>query len=596
MLVEHRRTAFPLEFTLRVGAAWVIISALMIAVNWSAITTMRFPDPDDTMRLIQVRDLLAGQSWFDVTQYRVDADGGGVAMHWSRLVDLPLALIILVLTPMLGAANAELAGLVITPLITLGIAMALAARIAWRLMGDEETTLTALILAVCVPVIFQLAPMRIDHHGWQLVCALVAMNGLMARSLVIGGRVIGAACAVWLTISIEGLPLSAVIFAVLGLRWLRERSQRAILVSAIQSLALTSAGLFAITRGLSDFTTYCDAMSPLHIAMFGWGAVVLSTLGRMEPVPLAWRFAGFGVAAGGALGLLLAIAPQCAAGGGFSALDPLVHEHWYVNVSEGMPVWHQDIATALQYAITPLIGLYGAVHLARRSRDWLGQFWIDYALVLAASIAVALLVARAGATACLIAAPPLAWQINRWLRALRRIDAPLPRIAGLLVVACALLPTLPLSVSALALPAQASVMATPVSAPLKMSDCRIEESAAILNSLAPGEVFAPLDIAPKLLLVSHHSVPATGHHRGNASMRTVIATALGSSDAALQSLRERGSRYLALCPSLVEPANYQRAAPDGFVAGLLDDQVPDWLEPIPTAKGTSFKLWRIRPQ
>jgi len=56
MLVEHRRTAFPLEFTLRVGAAWVIISALMIAVNWSAITTMRFPDPDDTMRLIQVRE------------------------------------------------------------------------------------------------------------------------------------------------------------------------------------------------------------------------------------------------------------------------------------------------------------------------------------------------------------------------------------------------------------------------------------------------------------------------------------------------------------------------------------------------------------
>jgi len=43
---------------------------------------------DDAMRLVEVRDLLGGQSWFDLTQYRL-APPEGVRMHWSRLIDLP---------------------------------------------------------------------------------------------------------------------------------------------------------------------------------------------------------------------------------------------------------------------------------------------------------------------------------------------------------------------------------------------------------------------------------------------------------------------------------------------------------------------------
>ncbi|MEO1487878.1 MAG: hypothetical protein AAFR88_00360 [Pseudomonadota bacterium] len=445
-----------------------------------------------------------------------------------------------------------------------------------------------------MPVIFQLGPMRIDHHGWQLVCALAAMNGLMARSQIVGGRVIGASLATWLMISLEGLPLAAAIFAVIALRWLRERGQRDLLVSAIQSLAFTSLALFLVTRGFGDFATYCDALSPVHLAMFVWGALVLSVLGRLEPVPFVVLVGGFGLAGGGALAMLLTAAPQCATGGGFSALDPLVQEFWYVNVKEGMPVWHQTLTQGLQYAITPLAGLYAAIHLTARSRDWLRGFWRDYAIILGASVLIALLVARAGAVACLLAAPPLAWQLNRWLRAIRTIERPVPRVGALFAVACVLLPTLPLSLSALVLPARAQV-AGAATGHLKMSDCRIEDNAGILNALPPGEVFVPLDIAPKLLLVSHHSVPATGHHRGNETMRLVIATSLGSTAEARATLSARGSRYLALCPGLVEPRNYALHAPAGFAADLLNDRVPEWLEPIETAEGTSFKLWRIAP-
>ena len=595
MLVERRRTAFSIDFLMRVGIAWLVVSILLVAVNWGSITGVRFPDPDDTMRLVQVRDLIAGQGWFDLVQHRVDAPGDGVRMHWSRLVDVPLVLVIVVLTPLLGSAAAETAALVIVPLITLGIAMLLAARIAWRLMGDEEATLTSLVLAISVPVLFQLGPMRIDHHGWQIVCALAAMNGLMARSPKAGGRVVGAALAVWLAISIEGLPLAAIIFAVLALRWMREREARFMLVSAIQSLALMSLALFLLTRGIRDFALYCDAISPIHLAMFLWGAIVLSICARFEPVPRGILLGGFAVAGGGALAMLLATAPQCAASGGFAALDPLVARHWHANVLEGMPIWRQSLSTALQYAVTPLIALVAAIRLAVTSRDWLRQFWADYAVILVAALLVSILVSRAGAVACVLAAPPLAWQLGQWLRAIRTMEHSAPRIAAMIGVVCALLPAFPAILLANAMPARASLDATHDNA-AKAIDCRVQDASATLASLPKGEFFAPMDIAPELLLATEHTVVATGHHRGNAGMRMLIETALAPEAEAHEALALRGTAYVALCPTLGEARLYGRLAPKGLVADLIRGQAPKWLAPVPLEDGNGLKVWRIRPE
>lgn len=594
MLSERRRGAFPLAFLGRVGVAWAAVSALLLFIHWSAINALRFPDPDDAMRLIQVRDLLGGQSWFDLTQYRVDAASGGVAMHWSRIVDLPIVLTILALTPFVGGQTAELAALVGVPLVTLGIAMLLAARIAWRLMGDEEATLTSMVLALSIPVLFQLSPMRIDHHGWQIVCALVAINGLMARSPRTGGWVIGTATAVWLSISIEGLPLAAVIFAVLALRWLRNRDARVLLTSAIQSLAAISLALFLGTRGWSDLATYCDAISPVHLLMFLWGAVVLGIVARAEPAPRGVILGGFMVAGGGALSAFLLAAPQCSAGG-FAALDPVVAENWHAHVLEGMPIWKQSLTTALQYAVTPLIALIAAINLSTRSRDWLRQFWADYAMILGGAFLVSLLVARAGAVACVLAAPPLAWQLRQWLRAIRQMKRPPARIAAMCGVACALLPALPAMLLASAIPARASLSEV-TGGPIKAADCAIQNHANVLGALPEGEFYAPLDIAPEILLSTGHTVLATGHHRGNSGMKLLIETALASETRAREALIARGTNYVALCPQLSEARMYARLAPQGFIADLVSGNTPAWLEPIELEGPAGVKVWRIKPE
>ncbi|MEL7285710.1 MAG: hypothetical protein AAGJ68_14405, partial [Pseudomonadota bacterium] len=75
--------------------AWVLWASGAFAI---AILALNIPNlfveerlgPDDLMRLQQVRDLLAGQDWFDVNQHRLLTPEQG-DMHWSRLPDIFLA-------------------------------------------------------------------------------------------------------------------------------------------------------------------------------------------------------------------------------------------------------------------------------------------------------------------------------------------------------------------------------------------------------------------------------------------------------------------------------------------------------------------------
>src|SRR3546814_1525893 len=74
------------------------------------------------MRLMQVRGLLDGQGWYDLRQYRLNPPGG-FDIHWSRLVDLPIAGLILLFKPFVGTGEAERLACGIAPLLPLSITM-----------------------------------------------------------------------------------------------------------------------------------------------------------------------------------------------------------------------------------------------------------------------------------------------------------------------------------------------------------------------------------------------------------------------------------------------------------------------------------------
>lgn len=595
--IERRRPAFTGEFVLRATLAWALIAVLLLVTGYPFIRDQIFGGPDDVLRLVQVRDLIAGQSWFDLTQYRIDAPNGGIAMHWSRLVDIPLLLVITALTPLIGSGTAETLALVLVPLFTLYCAAVLTSRIAWRLLGIELVTLACLALALSVPVLSQMRPMRIDHHGWQIVLALVAVNGLLARKPRVGGWVIGASLAAWLAISVEGLPFAVACCAILALRWIVDRREGEGFVAAMTGLAVGSVALFMTMRGAQDLAAYCDALSPWHVGVFCFGALSAGILQRFEPMPRAALLAGLAVIAGGGVAILLLAAPQCATGG-FAAVDPLVADVWLANVPEGQPLWTHSLSDILQVLIPCGVGLIAAINLAVKNHDRLRRVWFEYAALLAAAIIIATFISRAGAVAGALAAAPLAWQIELWLRRVRNIRPEKKKVPSLALVV--MIGAVPLIAGALFLrsePAGAEgAAAVTVQAALRASDCHVAGTAPVLSALAKGEVFAPLDLGPAILHSSKHTVVATGHHRADGAIRDTIEIFTGSSSDAHARLLARRAAYVAYCPGLAETARLAAAYPEGFAAEMESGKVPDWLEPVKSSANGPTRIWRVIPR
>src|SRR5579863_7548063 len=122
------------------GSIWLALPAIKGGV-FDALST------DDAMRLVEVRDLIGGQGWLDLVQHRMDPPGG-LSMHWSRLIDAPLAASILLMRPLLGMHGAEAVTLYFWPALLFAVAIALVAAIARQLSNSSNAMIAAALLAV----------------------------------------------------------------------------------------------------------------------------------------------------------------------------------------------------------------------------------------------------------------------------------------------------------------------------------------------------------------------------------------------------------------------------------------------------------------
>lgn len=571
---------------------WAAVYGLIIAMNIGGLSRHEFHDPDDQLRLQQVRDLLAGQGWFDLHQYRIDAAGGGVLMHWSRLVDIPVAGVMLLLRPLFGEAVAEQAALLIVPGLTLLAIMALVGWIAVRALPKGAAPLSVLAVAFAAPVIVQILPARIDHHGWQIALALLAVAGTLDASQRRGGAISGIALAAWMAISFEGLPLSAWFVAVMALTALWDQGERPRLVATVQALAGGSILFFLVTRGLTDLVQHCDAIAPVHLAAFAWGAIAVTAAQAAWPSSRIALVVALGVGGAGALATVVGIAPQCTRGS-FEMLDPVVRSFWYDNVHEGKPIFVAEWHLAAQYALPPLIGLIAALRLAWAGCGPVRRWWVSYAALLGGALAISLLVARAASVSGALAVVPLGWLLMRWLSALNRPPNPLLRLGELVaaatVVFITLLPVVPVMAIENLLDDEAGIRKDE---PALTIACNARAAQGELAALPPGGILAPLDMGPDLLINSNRSVLATGHHRGAKAMRLTIDAFSGTPEQARAIMDAKGLRYLAICPRVQELDLYQERAPRGFGAQLKQGTVPSWLEPVPMPRAAGFKLWR----
>src|SRR4051794_10056693 len=212
--VASTASAFPGRW--RVGSAGVLIAvltlAVVLAIKLLSIHTGVFDamSTDDIMRLVEVRDLMGGQGWFDLRQYRLDPPG--VVMHWSRVIDLPLAVSISMLKALIGTQSAEAVTLFIWPLLLLAVALALVVAIARQLSDGAVTVLVgaAVLAMLAEPALIHFRPGAIDHHNAQIDLVLLMLwFALQIERSAIKAAYAGLAASLSLAVGVEMLPAIA---------------------------------------------------------------------------------------------------------------------------------------------------------------------------------------------------------------------------------------------------------------------------------------------------------------------------------------------------------------------------------------------------
>lgn len=575
---------------------WTALAAFLIALSWTNIVTLSGWDPDDQLRLVQLRDFLAGQSWFDTTQYRLNAPYGG-PMHWSRLIELPLAALILLLRPLFGQTVAEMIAGTVVPLACYALVAFVLFRISRRI-GGAVAGYAAIIAAMVAPALsVQLRPMRIDHHGWQLVCAALALWTLYWRDARKAGAAMGIALAIWVHISLEGAPAAAAFFGLLALRWIGNADERTRLAATVGAFAVASLLLFFGTQpGGMAAASWCDTVSPPHIWTIGAASLTILLATRFTPDRRGWRIAAVAVTAIAAGAILFALAPQCT-GGAFVGMDPVVREYWYARVREGLPVWRQQGAAAALFIGVPLAGLAVLPWLRRALTAQQWRALAPLTLLQVYAFALSLLVFRTVSTASLFAIPALAIATALLFERYRREPRLVWRLGCVAGMIFLLMPGAILQRGYLLVTPQAD--AQPASDGRETANdappCNAPASLATLGRLPDANIVAPFDLGPLILATSPHRVLASSHHRNQRGMRDHIDIFRLPPAQSATIVRRRKLTHIAVCADEPEMKGYAKTDPDGLGAMLAKGAPPDWLEPLPDM-GNGIKVWRVRVQ
>lgn len=584
---------------------WGLMSLITIVARWQAIGALDLPDTDDAMRMAQVRDLLAGQSWWDLAQYRVNPAGGGVLMHWSRIVDAPLAAGILLLEPLFGQAMAERIVMALWPPV-LGAALSVVCVLGYRGLSDRRIAYVApLFLIMSAYIVAQFRPLRIDHHGWQIFLAMLIIAQALRPATWRAGLLGGLFAAALLAVSIEGLPIVTLFAGLAALRWaLHGRDDdRARLCGYMAALAAGGLLFQFVTRGPAGLAGHwCDSLSAPYMAAFVAAAAVTFAAAAATPGRPWVRFLLLGLAGAAAAGALVWTEPQCA-NGPFATLDPIVVEYWYRHVLEGQPLWVSHPADAIHVLVPSIVGLAGSLLAWRSCAGAIDRKnWATIIVALAGAATLSLLVLRSASTAHLFALPGCAWLgLRAWAWA-RTISSTLLRILASAIAAL----TLPL-LGGMAVAAVFGVLfPSPKAGEAKAAEavaainpyqanCLDPAAIAALNHLPATTMLTPIDLGAPLIFWTRHSLVATPHHRNKEAMADAIRIFAGDPAGAEALVRKQQASLIVFCRTANDFTKYRRARKDALAAQLFEGTPPPWLEAVPVGTRAGLSVWRVKP-
>lgn len=571
-------------------AAWLLYIVVIVSSRWTSIQLLGLPDTDDNLRLAQVRALLGGQGWYDLTQHRFDPAHGGANIHWSRLVDLPIAGLILLLKPLLGGAEAERMAVAVAPQIPLLVLMFSLALTMKRLVDPRAWPLPVIGLLCAYSTIGMFAPLRIDHHGWQLALLGLAVSGMADPRRARGGATMGVATGLSLAIGLEMLIYLALLGGAAVLRWVADRDQGERLAAYAASLVATTGAGFLLFASQANRQPVCDALSPVWLSDAAVAGALMLVLSRLTLDSWKARF-GAAVAAGALLvGFHVVAWPNCLQR--LEGVSPEAEALWLDHVREAKPIYGhkwRTAVTALALPVTALLGWTLLIWRARIDRELVAR---TSAVALPSVAALALLFwqTRAGPAAQMMALPAATSIVvlvaAPWFRAPQKwkhVVAILVAVVGFGAAVPVVLRLIPPEKTG---PAQRRVLTANRS-------CASIARLAPVDALPKGTIFTFVDLGPRLIVTTRHNAIAGPYHRNDRAIVDVMKAFRGSEAEAHRIVSEYRSDYLLICPDMATATIFMAEAPKGFYAQLARGKVPAWLTPIEAPNGSPFRIWKV---
>lgn len=539
-------------------------------------------DTDDALRLVQVRDLLAGRGWYDQSVIRFQPYP--LWTHWSRLLDGSIAGFDWLLQRGLPPATAEVATRFFWPLLWVLPATLAALSAARSLARSAGLLAMAVLLVANFTAYSQFLPGRIDHHNVQITLAMGAFAFALLRSPPVVAAILCAATTVLgLAIGLEALPFHALIGASFGLRALIERESR----RAAIAYGLTLAGLAPIVFGVQTppwrwSLSVCDALglnTVVGLSLSGLAVAAAAALpARYGPVVRTGVLLAAAAVAGGAY---LAMDPACLHGP-LGAVDPRVKPFWFDRISE-LETWptvfkHRRFE-ALLCAATAIGALVSATALLLRGRDIpLTSRILSLALVVVAVVG--------------------AWQVYRaqdyllWF-GLVLVAVGLGRLAvrlgnQLLVVLATAAVLSPANAATLANGGLTTPSATATSSG-KSNACAEVGQFRRLATLPPGLVMAEIDLGPHILADTPHRAVVGPYHRMTDALLLDHAALDGDTADTLPLMQAAGVTYVVDCRGFTYPLS-----PHGLLTALRQGRTPPWLQPL-SPPGEALQIYRVAP-
>ena len=583
---------------------WCLLGAVFVALrdmgSGQVLPWVTLGDTDDATRLVQVREFLAGASWYDVLLPRF---GGPQPLlsHWSRLIDVPIAMLISTFGVFVSVAQAEMAARIVWPMLLLMVFLRVLVHEA-EVRGGVPAALAVIAFAVTtLSGLFQFRPGRIDHHN-AMIIGTVGGFLVLARSLDVAkaGWFAGFAMGTALVVGYEPLMVIVPMMALAALA----ATIHTDFLESVRNVAIAMAttlgvGLLITSPPTLWHVVACDALAINLVLLVFAGAIGLSVLhAKGRAWPLVARL-GFMTASGAAgVGLYVASNPICLRGP-FAMTSQEALDVWLINVWEATNIFEMvpiNPTSVFAFCVFGAIGVASAIWRYRRLRTL-------EAAALAIVMTVTFLVAIAPSIGA-VKFMPYASFLAAFCAAL--LVADFKGNANLTPLSAKLIGAIALNQSAVAMYVGGALMLGGTSkdvidgTALRESDvCRTIAAIVPLAKLPKGFIVASVDFGPHIVALTRHDVLAAPYHRIDQSIvdsYRVFRSKPAESEAILRRL---DADYVVECIAPLKsgetPQLERDVARDSLLGKLVYGESVPFLEEL---KGASpepaVRVWRVK--